>query len=28
MDIIYKQGDLVDLKSQDNIIVSLKRIKE
>lgn len=28
MDIIYKQDDLVDLKSQDNIIVSLKRIKE
>ncbi|MDD2385669.1 MAG: DUF5004 domain-containing protein [Bacteroidales bacterium] len=28
MEIIYKQADLVDLKSQDKIIVSLKRIEE
>ncbi len=28
MEIIYKQDNLVDLKSQDNIIVSLKKIEE
>ncbi len=28
MEIIYKQADIVDLKSQDNIVVSLKRIEE